>query len=237
MILLTAATPWESAPLARALGLSPADPFPPGSARLFRGKVGGREVLLVETGMGPLRTREALTSLNGTVPEAVVSSGLAGALQDQLRGGDLVADLRGAPLAVARRARAVAEELGVALHLGALLSEDAVVADPAAKARLGRERRAAAVDMESAAVREWAEGRRAPFLAIRAVLDAVDERLPDGVPAGDSWPDLARYALARWRDLPLLLRLARLRARGLRALSSFFPPFLEGLDPGASDDD
>lgn len=215
MIVVTAATRWESEPLARLWGLSPSTPG------LLRGEAAGRKVALVETGIGAEKTREALRRLGVEKVSVVLSAGLAGALQPGMRRGDIVLDLRGGPIERAEAARAIASRLGLALHMGAVASSERVLAAPAAKRALGLERRAAAVDMESAAVREWAASRGAEFLAVRVVLDELGDRLPEGVPEGDGPAELARYALARWKDIPLLLSLGLRQKRAMSSLARF----------------
>lgn len=224
MILVTAATPWESRPLAKALGLTAAGP------RLYRGVLAGRAVWLLETGMGAAPAAAALAGLkdpNGDGPlELVVSSGLAGALQPGIASGELVCDPHGGPVALARAARAAAESFGIPLHMGTALCAERVLG-PEEKRRLGDRRRALAVDMESAAVRAWCEKRGTAFAVLRAVLDPVDERLPAGVPDGPGlWPAL-RFAAAHAGELPLLARLGWRQRRALRRLASVLRAVLE----------
>ncbi|MFH1724459.1 MAG: hypothetical protein ABII00_07545 [Elusimicrobiota bacterium] len=224
MIVITAATPWEARPLAKDLRLT----FAGGQPRVYRGRCrgGGRDIALVETGVGPENTVAALSGLGGPV-ETVISSGLAGALQPGILSGDIVVDPHGAPLRYVQDARRVAADAGLTLHLGVLVSADRVIGSPAAKRTLGAEKRAVAVDMESSCSRAWAEDVGAEFIVVRGVLDALGQRLPEGVPESDSTADLARYALARWRDLPLLLRLAWLKRRSMGRLGRFLTRFLE----------
>ncbi|MEE8425025.1 MAG: hypothetical protein V3S11_04315 [Elusimicrobiota bacterium] len=228
MIYLTAATPWESRPLARILGLSPE------GDGLYRGHVDEREVLLIETGMGPLRTKSTLAALgsrNGHgESDTVLSTGFAGALQPGIHAGEIVADMRGTPVEFVQAARAVAEEQNVPLHLGALISVERVVAEPEEKRRLGLKERAVAVDMESSAVRAWARARRANFAVVRSVLDGVDQRLPSRTPKSTALPDIANYLWSHGRELPLLLRLAWLQRKVIRTLGRFLDGFISRID-------
>lgn len=221
-VLIAVATPWESRPLAKSLGLSPDGPG------LWRGLSGGFRATLLETGIGPAAAAGALerhAASNGKPPSLVVSAGLCGALQPGLRPGEVVLDARGAPLWLAKNAQPAAERAGVILHLGAVASADRVL-DPAEKRALGDSQRAAAVDMESSAVRVWAEARSADFVAARAVLDAVGESAPNAAPEGEDTRSLLRFLAAHWTELPLLLRTGWRARRAMDALGRFLPEYL-----------
>ncbi|MBI4057575.1 MAG: hypothetical protein HY399_08530, partial [Elusimicrobia bacterium] len=103
MILITTATHWESDPIARSLHLVPSS-LPRRQAGRFQvpglekfayfGSVGETEVVLIKTGIGALTTQKKLEQLGSLEPEKVISAGFAGALQPQLKSGDIVVDLR-----------------------------------------------------------------------------------------------------------------------------------------------
>jgi nucleoside phosphorylase len=225
VIVLTAATPWESEPLRRAWGLVPG-PHP----RTWGGKAAGKDVLLVETGMGAERCAAALAALPAFPVELAVSSGLAGSLQEGVRSADLVADPHGAPLAVLEAVREAAAAAQAPLHLGRMVSSSRVLTEPAQKRALGENRRALAVDMESAQVRLWAGERGASFLALRAVLDELGDRLPADAPAAAGAAAALRYAAAHWRELPLLLRLGVRQRRAMARLALVLGKLLERLE-------
>lgn len=222
-LVLTAATAWEARPLARALGLLPDGPA------LWRGSVGARRAVLVETGMGSASTAAALERVlgtaNGGTPGLAVSTGLCGGLQPGIKSGDLVLDVHGAPLEFALAARPAAERVQVPLHIGAIADADHVLL-PAEKRALGAKARAAGVDMESAAVRSWAAGRGSVFLAVRAVLDALEDSVPTLAPQDDTAFGLLRYAASHWAELPHLA-LTGLRAkRAIDGLGRFLAEYL-----------
>jgi adenosylhomocysteine nucleosidase len=106
------------------------------------------------TGVGRNRARAAVEHLlrEPPFPARVVAAGFCGALSPSLRVGDVVASPR-------------------------ILTADRLVGDPAEKRRLHELHHADAVDMESAAVAEVCAARGVPFLAVRAVSDAVDTAL------------------------------------------------------------
>jgi len=217
MILLTAATPWESRPLARRLGLAPE------TEGLFRA---GERVLL-ETGMGAGASRAALERLElGSPLTLVISTGFAGGLQPRIAPGDLLIDPRELPPGLESAARRIAASAGIPLHVGRIVSVDSPLTEPEGKRSLGAATQGAGVDMESEAVRGWAVERRAPFASVRAVFDAMDDRLPGAVPDSPGAADTVRFLMGSWKDIPHLLRLGRIRSRGLRNLSRFLGEFM-----------
>lgn len=229
-ILLTAATPWESRPLAKALGLLPDGPG------LWRGSLGERRGVLLETGMGGPKAGAALDrvfgSANGSTPGLLVSTGLCGSLQEDVRPGDLVMDVHGGPLGLALAAHPAAKRAGVTLHMGAMADADHVLT-PAEKRALAAKVRAAAVDMESAAVRAWAERRGSAFLAVRAVLDGLADEAPAAAPADGSFGAALRFAAAHWSELPRLAATGWRARRAMDALARFLSIYLGDLDEHA----
>ena len=207
MIIITAATRWEAGPLERL-----------------------RRVTLVRTGIGAASAKAAMERLD--LPERgeqllVISSGLAGALQPELRSGDLVADVREAPLELVQAARATAERLKLPLHMGVFAAVDRV-ASAADKRALGA-KRMVAVDMESGALREWTKARGGTFLAIRAVLDELDEDVPADIP-GEGAVETLKFAARHWRRIPKLAALGLRQGRAMKRLAVFLEEWLDACD-------
>jgi len=221
-VLLTAATRWEAAPLAKGLGLSSV-----GEGR-WEGSVGGRRVALAKTGVGAIKTAALLAKdfVAGDFGLAI-SAGLCGAMQPDVRRGDVVADARELEMDYVVPLRETGKALGVRFHFGRILHTN-VVLQPDLKRRLGAEQRALACDMETAAVRRWASPR-IPALGIRVVLDEVDDALPSDVPEGEDAAALARYALAHAASLPALVGTGLRSARAMRTLSRFLKAYLEAI--------
>ncbi len=220
-ILLCAATRWEAEPLAKRWGLRLVSPF------RWEGAVRGVDVVLVKTGMGPANAREALAAVEP--PKMVVSTGFAGALQPGMACGDLVLDVQGLDIEVPQTARRIALEQKTPFHFGRIAHADAVLSQPAQKAALGKTERASAVDMESRDLRAAAERLAVPFLGARVVLDAVDERLPSAVPAGESLADLVPFALRHLPELPLMIKLGLRQSRAMGRLAAFLEELLPRL--------
>lgn len=225
-VLLCAATRWEASPIASRLKLTPT------GDGLWRGSVAGRPVILLKTGMGPERTAEGLALFEKSLSQGdarlscVMSIGLAGALQEGMNSGDLVAELHAADAGLVDAARLAAAAQGTPIHFGHIAHTDKLLASPAQKSEFGLGLRSAAVDMESSAVRQWAQRREIPFYAVRAVLDAPGDSLPRAIPQGEDFFSLARYALGNIGELPLMLSTGLKQRNAMAALSSFLEAFL-----------
>jgi adenosylhomocysteine nucleosidase len=150
----------------------------------------------------------------------LVSWGLAGGLGAGVAPGTVVLPRRvlerGAapvPVDVAWHSRLapLAEEL--VLECGDLLTVPEALESPAAKRAAAAATNAVAVDMESAGVAAAAARARVPFVAVRVVVDGLDDALP---PGSEDWIDSRgnrrlTAALRAARDVgqwPALLTLA-----------------------------
>ena len=160
----------------------------------FRAEIGGKEFAVVGHGIGYRRatetTRRAFDSIPGA--ELVIGTGVVGALSSGLKPGDLVlsdrimtidgdGQLVEQVIAVSdSHLRTVGRSLanaGVAYSTGAILTSHRVLATSAEKRRAKESTGAIAVDMETAAIAVEAAARGIPFVAIRAVLDEVDDEV------------------------------------------------------------
>ena len=124
--------------------------------------------------------------------ELVIGTGVAGALSSGLKPGDLVLSDRILTIhtdgQVAEQMTAVGDAhiravgrslaiAGIAYSTGAILTSHRVLATGAEKRRAKESTGAIAVDMETAAIAAEAAARGIPFVAIRAVLDEVDDEI------------------------------------------------------------
>ena len=155
--------------------------------------------LLCVSGVGAAAAGEAARALVAAGAAALLSWGVAGALDPRLRCGSIVlpGEVLQAAAAAASAERfltdaAWRQRLVRALHAEAplspapsspvtLLSSDAPVARAAHKAQYFRATQAAAVDMESAAVAAVAARHGLPFMAVRVIVDTALDSVPDSV--------------------------------------------------------
>jgi adenosylhomocysteine nucleosidase len=145
--------------------------------------------LALQTGVGQEAARRALDWLATAPkleevayqPKLILCAGFGGALQNNLRVGDLVL------------ATEIVDDAGNAwpttwpgelhgrwyppLKRGRVLSLPRLVTDPAEKRRFEAAHEALAVDMESAAIARWCRRRDILFGSLRAISDAADTPL------------------------------------------------------------
>ncbi len=165
--------------------------------RGFRGRLGAAEVVCVATGLGPRRAIDcARRAMEALAPDLVVATGVAGALVDEARPGNLVLADRlvfesdNRPLTITLPAAAVArfavvlDAAGVPFTSGAVLTSARILGDGPAKRAARARTGAVAVDMESAAIAAEAAHRGLRFACLRAVLDCIDEEVVGAELAG-----------------------------------------------------
>ncbi len=148
------------------------------------GKLAGREVVIVESGVGAKAAARATSeAIKFYKPTWVVSAGFAGALDEKLRRGhivmaDEIADLSGKRLDVGLKLDAQTTSQTRGLSVGRVLTVDHIVSKPAERRRLATEHGAIACDMESFGVAEACRQHGARFMSVRIISDALDDELP-----------------------------------------------------------
>jgi len=160
---------------------------------VFKGKYSGKDMLLVQTGMGRIRAERATQFVLEHYPlESMVSVGFAGALEKGLGVGDVII------WSTIYSGNEDGLKTGDACHSDAVLLSQAQIAmagqpfrilegsgvtvpraitRPESKEALGREYSAEAVDMESYWIGKAAQDRGVHFLTVRAISDTVEEHL------------------------------------------------------------
>ena len=236
MILLFYAFAREIAPFKRRLHNR--TPLALDSLHGFRAEVGGREFAVVGHGIGHRRATEIARHTFDLMPgaELVVGTGVVGALSSGLKPGDLVLADRILTIdgdgQIAERViavgdshmRAVGRSLasaGIAYSTGAILTSHRVLATGAEKRRAKESTGAIAVDMETAALASEAAARGLPFVAIRAVLDEVDDEVV-GAAMADQDGNVKPLAATSYllRNPATMLKLPRLMRNLSRATAS-----------------
>ncbi len=189
-----------------------------GDFRVVVGELAGQAVVLIQAGIGRDRARRALLAASHQFSfRAVWSLGFAGGLAETLSVGDVVCPAAvlqddgraGQSFGVAPAQAAVCAALaaaGIRIHDGLLLTVDDPLRTPEVKRAAHRRTGAVAVDMEAAGVAEAARDLGIPWLAIKAVVDAAGEALPEFL-AGCT----TAQGELRWRGLLSNLASARRR--------------------------
>lgn len=172
-----------SALAAEARTLGPAARHGPGLHRLADG------ALLAVSGIGEAAAAAAARRLVLAGVGALASFGMAGALDPALICGAVLLpeEVVSRGVAVLATSGEWRQRLRAALPAsciaggGRLLTSARPIADPEAKAAAWRESRAAAVDMESAAIAQVAGQTGMPFIVLRVIVDTASDRLPPAV--------------------------------------------------------
>jgi len=139
----------------------------------------------------------------------VILAGLAGGLDPALAVGDVVVDVDGC----AGEAEVLRAVEGLGAVRGRVQTSAVPLTTSAGKAKLFAETGAAAVDMEAAAVRAWADAADVPLLHLRAVSDAAGDALDPDVlglvdEVGRTRPGkVAAFLLRHPNRVPALARL------------------------------
>lgn len=221
----------------------------------FSAELGGRQFTVVGHGIGHQRAGETARRAFAVIakPTLVIATGVAGALSGGLKPGDLVLADRilrldasgGVAEHVATAASGDLRELGRSLSVagisystGAMLTATRVLMNGTEKRRAKEITGAIAVDMETAAIAAEAVARGIPFIAIRAVLDEVDDEVAGAEMADEHGrvnPLAASFYLVR--NPGIVLKLPRMMRNLSRATNSIAGALeaiaYEGLVPGA----
>jgi adenosylhomocysteine nucleosidase len=160
----------------------------------FRAEIGAKTFAVVGHGIGHRRAADAARNAFDRVRDAelVIGTGVVGALSSGLKPGDLVLSDRVLSINSASEAaqqvaavgdahlNAIGRSLamaGIAYSTGAILTSHRVLATGVEKRRAKESTGAIAVDMETAAIASEANARGIPFVAVRAVLDEIDDEV------------------------------------------------------------
>ena len=252
MVIVVAALDSELAGIRRHLEL--ADAFHVGEVRMEHGRLGGRDCMLVQSGMGRQRAEQALRAVLAQYhPVAVLSLGFCGAVAATLRAGDLVVcSPVGALLTLPSGPRMAPSPVGWLHCDGALVQQAlAVLMPPGAnqlvgggcltvpsvagprgvKQWLSESFPIVAVDMESFWIGLLAQEVGVPWLAVRSVSDTLAESLPSFEGLVDdfgraSLTTLSRYLLRHPLQVAQLARLGLQAHRAEKRLTDFTVNFL-----------
>lgn len=204
--------------------------------------------MIFVSGASPARARAGAERLLNNGALGLISFGLSGALDPELRPGDLILSeavaQTGKPLADMNRhwlgfLSSLAAEHGLAARPGIVYGSDDIVLSPQMKASLFERFSAHAVDMESHAVATAAEMANVPCIAIRAVADPYNRSIPKSALLAISEDGTIRAGrvmtrlVGRPQDLITLIRLGRDNQAALKSLRRFahnlLPVFLGGI--------
>ena len=152
-----------------------------GPFKFVGGMYDGIRVAIVEAGTGPARARRATLALQDAHrPAWIVSTGFAGALQPELKIGDIVVanEVVGLNGELLKIDVGMSSDPARSLHVGRTLTVDTMVRTIAEKQALAAQTNAIAVDMETLAVATVCRETKTRFMAVRTISDDLSTDLP-----------------------------------------------------------
>jgi len=156
-----------------------------GGDLVFRGGLLGEiRIALAQSGMGlKLAKRATQALIDGHSPGWIISAGFSGAMQADMKVGDIVVassivDSEGAELAIDLNMQA---NPAGGLYVGRLLTVDRIIRTVEEKKLLAERHSAIAVDMESFAVAQLCRELKIRFLAVRVISDDLSSDLPSEI--------------------------------------------------------
>ena len=206
-----------------------------GGAFTFRGgMLGDLRIAVVECGAGRTKARKAtLALLDAHTPRWLLSVGFSGALNTDLKIGDIVVakSIVGTAGEELTLDLAMPADPGRGLHVGRIATVDHIVRKTDEKRELAERTGAIAVDMESLAVAETARDAHIRFMAVRAISDDAKTDLPPEVlailgPTGSVRAGAVAGAL--WKRFSSAKDMWRMREHAVQAAERL-AGFLEGV--------
>ena len=153
----------------------------------------GKDVVVLHTGVGKIAAQNRIAEfLRMQSPTQLISAGFVGALNDELRVGDLLLAENFSDCELRLAAERVLD-----LRIGRLITTDAIIDSLGEREALTRETGAIAVDMETEFLAEACAAARVPMLSLRVVTDTPKQPLPA--------PPQVLFNLAKQKTEPLTL--------------------------------
>ena len=231
MVAITFALPAESSDF---LGLLDVNATPKAPGESIRGQIHGRPVALLHTGVGEKSCRRKIGNFLRQQPfKYLISAGFAGALNQELRVGNLLLseNFSSSELLASPQLDLAAE----GVFLGKLATVPGIIDAKAERDRWATESGAAAVDMETEFIAAACASHRVPMLSLRAISDTASEPFP--APPGvlfdldkqkTVFGRLAFYLVTHPGTLPRLQAFRRRIALARRSLTSALDKILHG---------
>ena len=222
MIAVTFALPAESSEFLRHLrNQSRTDRS---GIRTIRGTIDDRTVEVLHTGVGEKVCRQRVANfLRGQQFELLISTGFAGALNEELQVGDLLLAKNFSTIALNNRRKSFSS---LPIHEVDLLTVSALIDSSEKRLEIARASGAAAVDMETEFIARACADHGIPLLSLRVISDTLDEPFPappnvlfDIEQQRSRFLTLARFFLAHPNRLPRLVQFARRIATARKTLA------------------
>jgi nucleoside phosphorylase len=223
MIAVTFALPAESSEFLRCLrNQSRADR---NGIRIIRGNLDDRAIEVLHTGVGEKVCQQRIGKfLQNQQFDLLISTGFAGALDDQLEPGDLLLAKNFSTIDLSARQSSLSN---LPIHMADLLTMPALIDSGDERNEIARTSGAAAVDMETEFIARACATQGVPLLSVRVITDTPREPFPappkilfDIQGQRTHMTSLARFFLTHPNRVPRLLQFARRIARARVTLAN-----------------
>ena len=231
MIAITFALPAESSDFLRRLRNQ--SRMDRNGIHTVRGDIDNRTVEVVHTGVGAKVCQQRVgTFLQDQQFDYLISTGFAGALNDELEVGDLLLARNFSTIDLNKRP----SFSRLRLHMADLLTAPALIDSSDERNNTAREMGAAAVDMETEFIACACAAHGIPLLSLRVITDTPREPFPapahvlfDIVKQRTDLPKLARFFLSHPNRIPRLIQFARRIANARKMLANALVAILREL--------
>jgi adenosylhomocysteine nucleosidase len=232
MIAVTFALPAESSEFLRLLrNKSRADR---NGVRIIRGDLDDRDIEVLYTGVGEKVCRQRVGRfLQDQQFELLISTGFAGALNEELRVGDLLLAKNFSTIDVNKRRSSFSS---LPIHMANLSTMPALIDSSEARNNLARTSGAAAVDMETEFIARACAAHGVPLLSLRVITDTPREPFPapahvlfDIAKQKTELAKLVAFFLTHPNRIPRLVQFARKIAAARKILANALVAVLREL--------
>jgi nucleoside phosphorylase len=223
MIAVTFALPAESSEfLSRLRNRSRADR---NGIRIIRGNIDHRGIEVLHTGVGEKVCRQRLGKfLEDQQFNLLISTGFAGALNDELQVGDLLLAKNFSTIELNEKRSSVSR---LPMHMANLLTAPTLIDSSDERTEIARTSGAAAVDMETEFIARACAAHGIPLLSLRVITDTPREPFPapahvlfDIAKQRTNFLNLATFLLTHLNRVPGLIQFARRIANGRKILAN-----------------
>jgi len=223
MIAVTFALPAESSEfLSRLKDKSRADR---NGIRVIRGKIDDRDIEILHTGVGEKVCRQRVEKfLQDHQFDLLITTGFAGALNDELQPGDLLLAKNFSTIDLNERGLSCSS---LPIHVADLLTVSALIDSSNERNKISRASNAAAVDMETEFIARACATHGIPLLSLRVITDTPTQPFPappsvlfDIQRQRTHIAVLTKFFLADPRRIPGLLQFARRISRARKTLAN-----------------
>jgi len=224
-----------------------------GNSCFFRGHFSGREIVLVQSGIGYYHASNACSHMiERFSPFVIVSIGLAGSVDVAAKVGDIllaphllwVRDTEELKVektytldeSLIETTSNILEKYNLAFTLGKVLTVPSFIFKLEERHRIGRELKVKAVEMEGAAIAGEAIKHHVPLLVLRMISDDMSTREIDysmmlGTMGKATLRGAIRFSFVHRRDLLEVFRFGRQLRRLVKSLSEIGARIVEDINP------